>query len=207
MSSTSYTTPYCHRCGKPGANSYVGGQPTCEWCMAELEKARGPYQLSYTPSSTTQYLYVDAESQQLYVKVKYAIEDLEPLEYVGHGISDWVDLRVAEEVFLKAGEFRLISLGVSIELPKGYEAIIAPRSSTFKHWGILQANSIGIVDESYCGNNDVWHWAAYATKDVQLHKNDRVCQFRIIKHQPQLIFQTVENLENTDRSGFLHFLF
>ena len=136
------------------------------------------------------------------IKVRYTVEGLEPLEYIGEGISDWVDLRAAEDVFLEEGEFRLISLGVAIELPRGYEAIMAPRSSTYKNWGILEANSIGIIDEAYRGDNDVWRFAALATRLTHVRKNDRICQFRIIEHQPRIIFETVDKLDNPDRSGF-----
>lgn len=136
------------------------------------------------------------------IRVKYFDKDLIPLEYIGHGISDWVDLRCAEDISLKAGEAKLISLGIAIELPVGYEAIMAPRSSTFKQWGIMEANSIGVIDEAYCGDNDMWRFAAYATRDTQVMKNDRICQFRIIEHQPALVFETVEHLGNADRNGF-----
>lgn len=136
------------------------------------------------------------------VQVKYLVDDLVPLEYIGGGKSDWVDLRAADDVKLVAGEHALIPLGVAIKLPEGYEAIIAPRSSSFKNWGVLQANSIGIVDESYCGNSDMWRWSVYATRDIIIQKNDRVCQFRIVRHQPQLIFKTVDFIDAEDRSGF-----
>lgn len=116
-------------------------------------------------------------------------------------VGDWIDLRAAEDVSLKAGEFKLIPLGVAMELPKGYEALIAPRSSTFKKIGILMANSIGIVDESYKGDGDEWHFPAYATKDTVIRKNERICQFRIIQHQPLIHLLEVDHLGNTDRGG------
>ena len=121
------------------------------------------------------------------IKIKYHTDEIEKLRYID-GKSDWVDLRAAEDVELQAGEFKLISLGVSMELPKGYEAHVVPRSSTFKTWGILQTNSIGIIDESYCGDNDIWKMPVYATRDTTIHKNDRICQFRIEKHQPTIMF-------------------
>ena len=124
------------------------------------------------------------------IKVKYFQEDMEELCYVA-GKSDWIDLRAAQEVSLKAGEFRLIPLGVAIALPQGYEAHIAPRSSTFKNYGILQTNSVGVVDCSYCGDNDQWHMPVYATRDVTIEKGARICQFRIMKNQPQLHFTRV----------------
>ena len=135
------------------------------------------------------------------IKIKYHTDEIEKLRYID-GKSDWIDLRAAEDVELKAGEFKLISLGVSMELPKGYEAHVVPRSSTFKTWGILQANSIGIIDESYCGDNDIWKMPVYATRDTTIHKNDRICQFRIEKHQPTIMFEEVDTLGNEDRSGF-----
>ena len=135
------------------------------------------------------------------IKIKYHTDEIEKLRYID-GKSDWIDLRSAEDVELKAGEFKLISLGVSMELPKGYEAHVVPRSSTFKTWGILQANSIGIIDESYCGDNDIWKMPVYATRDTTIHKNDRICQFRIAKHQPTIKFEEVVDLEGEERGGF-----
>lgn len=135
------------------------------------------------------------------LKVKYFTEGLDELCYVD-GKSDWIDLRAAETVELKAGQFRLIPLGVGMKLPEGYEALVAPRSSTFKNYGVLQANSLGIVDESYCGDNDQWRWPAYAVRDTVIHVNDRICQFRIIEHQPKLEFCPVEHLDGPDRGGF-----
>ena len=135
------------------------------------------------------------------IKVKYFHDDMEELSYIA-GKSDWIDLRAAVEVTLKAGEFRLIPLGVAIALPKGYEAHIAPRSSTFKNYGILQTNSVGVVDCSYCGDNDQWHMPVYATRDVTIEKGARICQFRIKENQPQLHFTRVEHLDAPDRGGF-----
>ena len=135
------------------------------------------------------------------IKIKYHTDEIEKLRYID-GKSDWIDLRSAEDVELKAGEFKLISLGVSMELPKGYEAHIVPRSSTFKTWGIIQTNSMGIVDESYRGDSDIWKMPVYATRDTIIHKNDRICQFRIIEHQPTICFEEVEHLEGEDRNGF-----
>ena len=135
------------------------------------------------------------------IKIKYHTDEIEKLRYID-GKSDWIDLRSAEDVELKAGEFKLISLGVSMELPKGYEAHIVPRSSTFKTWGIIQTNSMGVIDESYCGDNDIWKMPVYATRDTIIHKNDRICQFRIMEHQPSIEFEEVEYLEGEERGGF-----
>ncbi|NLD83382.1 MAG: dUTP diphosphatase [Clostridiales bacterium] len=115
--------------------------------------------------------------------------------------GDWIDLRAAEEVHLKAGEFRLISLGVSMRLPAGYEAHVLPRSSTFKKWGILQANSMGVIDESYCGDGDIWYFPAVALRDTVIEKGDRICQFRIQKKMPRVELEPVEFLDGPDRGG------
>ena len=133
------------------------------------------------------------------IKIKYH-NDIRPLELLDNG--DWIDLRAAEDVNLEKGDFRLISLGVSMKLPEGYEAHIVPRSSTFKHWGIIQANHIGVIDNSYCGDNDIWKFPAIATRDAVIYKNDRICQFRIMKKQPCVRFDTVEHLNGPDRGGF-----
>ena len=135
------------------------------------------------------------------IKVKYFVDGIDELCYVA-GKSDWIDLHAAEDVTLKAGEFRLIPLGVAIALPEGYEAHIVPRSSTFKNYGILQTNSMGVVDCSYCGDNDMWRMPVYATRDVTIEKNARICQFRIMANQPQLHFTRVEHLDGPDRGGF-----
>ena len=135
------------------------------------------------------------------IKIKYHSLEIERLRYID-GKSDWIDLRAAENVTLKAGEARLISLGVSMQLPAGYEAIIAPRSSTFKNFGIIQTNHIGVVDETYCGDGDVWRMPVLAVRDTEIMVNDRICQFRIQKHQPQIVFEEVETLGGDDRGGF-----
>ena len=135
------------------------------------------------------------------IKIKYFVDGIDPLCYVA-GKSDWIDLHAAEEVTLKAGEFRLIPLGVAIALPEGWEAHIVPRSSTFKNYGILQTNSMGVVDCSYCGDNDQWRMPVYATRDVTIEKNARICQFRIMQNQPPLRFTRVERLDGPDRGGF-----
>lgn len=134
------------------------------------------------------------------IKVKY-FTDVEPIRFIDNK-SDWYDLRAAEDVELKKGEFKIIKLGVGIKLPKGYEALVAPRSSTFKNFGVIQANSLGIIDESYCGDNDQWMFPALAVRDTVIHKNDRICQFRILAHQPKHTLVTVNSFGNTDRGGF-----
>ena len=135
------------------------------------------------------------------IKIKYLSDQIEKLRYID-GKSDWIDLRAAENVKLKKDEFKLISLGVAMELPEGYEAHIVPRSSTFKNFGLIQTNHCGIIDESYCGNNDVWMFPALAVRDTEININDRICQFRIFKHQPIIEFDEVDNLDNETRGGF-----
>ena len=135
------------------------------------------------------------------MKIKYFTDKIDKLEYID-GKSDWIDLRASEEVTLKKGEFKLIPLGVAMELPKGYEAHIVPRSSTYKNFGLIQANHCGIVDGSYCGDNDMWRMPVIAMRDTTIHVNDRICQFRIMKNQPRICFEQVDHLEGADRGGF-----
>lgn len=135
------------------------------------------------------------------IKIKYFDPDMQKLEYID-GKSDWIDLRASETVELKKGEFKLIPLGVAMELPAGYEAHVVPRSSTFKNYGILQTNSCGVIDGSYCGDQDMWKMPVYATRDTVVNKNDRICQFRIIANQPEIIFKEKSFLSNEDRGGF-----
>lgn len=139
-------------------------------------------------------------AEALTIKVRYLSDKIQPLEYID-GKSDWVDLRAAEDVELKTGESKLIPLGIAMQLPKGYEAIVAPRSSTYKNFGIRQTNSIGVIDETYCGDNDQWYFPARADRHTVIHAGDRICQFRIEKHQPQLFFESVDTLGNADRGG------
>ena len=134
------------------------------------------------------------------IRIQYLDDSIQRLTYVG-GKSDWIDLAAAETVTLKAGEFKLIHLGVAMKLPEGYEAHIAPRSSTFKSFGILQANSVGVVDSSYCGANDWWKMPVYATRDVTIEKGSRIAQFRIMEQQPKLVFEEGA-LGGADRGGF-----
>lgn len=135
------------------------------------------------------------------IRIKYHSNEIEKLTYVGGNKSNWIDLRSAEDVVLKKGDFALIKLGVSMQLPKGYEAVIVPRSSTYKNFGVIQTNHMGVVDETYCGDNDVWMMPVYALRDTEIHVNDRICQFRIQKHQPTINFEEVEVLGNEDRGG------
>ena len=135
------------------------------------------------------------------IQIQYLNDEIKRLEYID-GKSDWIDLRSSEHVEMKAGEFRLIHLGVAMKLPEGYEAHIVPRSSTFKNFGIIQTNHCGIIDNSYSGTNDVWMFPAYALRDTTIHENDRICQFRIFEKMPKVEFEEVDALGDTDRGGF-----
>ena len=136
---------------------------------------------------------------ELVIRIKYH-GDTPPIERIA--VGDWIDLRAAETVTLKAGEWRPISLGISMQLPEGYEAHILPRSSTFKRWGVILPNAMGIIDESYCGDNDIWHFGALAMRDTVIKKGDRICQFRIMEKMPPVRFEEVRLLGNRDRGGF-----
>lgn len=137
----------------------------------------------------------------LTLKVKYFHKLLKPLEYID-GKSDWIDLRCSETMALISGRWYFIPLGVAIKLPSGFEAHIVPRSSTFKKYGIIQTNGMGIIDNTYCGDGDQWMLPVYATRDTVINFNDRIAQFRIVENQPRLEFKTVEHLEEENRGGF-----
>ncbi len=134
------------------------------------------------------------------IEIQYLNDGVERLRYID-GKSDWIDLRAAENITLKAGEFKLVPLGVAMKLPEGYEAHIVPRSSTFRNFGIIQTNHMGVIDESYCGPDDWWYMPVYAVRDTEIHLNDRICQFRLMKHQPRVCFKET-TLEGEDRGGF-----
>lgn len=136
------------------------------------------------------------------IKVMYHTNRIDRLEMDNLSHGSCVDLRCAEDIELKKGDFRLIPLGVSMKLPEGYEAYVMPRSSTFKRYGLLMTNSVGCIDEDYCSSDDQWMMSVLATRDTVIHANDRICQFRIIKHQPLLDFVEVESLGNDSRGGF-----
>lgn len=141
----------------------------------------------------------DTIKEKLQIKVKYFDKEIPKLQKIKQG--DWIDLRAAETVELKQGEFKLIPLGVAMELPKGYEAHVLPRSSMFKNFGIIQTNSMGLIDESYCGDNDQWFLPVLAMRDTKIEKGERICQFRIVKKMPEVNFVEVEKLESPDRGG------
>lgn len=135
------------------------------------------------------------------IKIKYLSKDIPHLKPLA--VGDWIDLYAAEDVFIKQGEYANIPLGVAMQLPVGYEAIVAPRSSTFKRYGIIQTNGIGIIDESYNGDDDEWCLPVYALKgDVFILRGTRICQFRLFKHQPSCLFDEVTILGNKNRGGF-----
>lgn len=135
-----------------------------------------------------------------YIKIKYHNKNIDKIEMTENG--DWIDLRAAETVSLKTGEFKIISLGVSMKLPEGFEAHIVPRSSTFKKWKIIQTNHMGVIDNSYSGDNDIWGMPVVAMEDTVIHENDRICQFRIVRKQPEIRFIELEHLDGKDRGGF-----
>lgn len=158
------------------------------------------------PTSDSLYRMLVAElvkrhvvDDEMKIKVKYFLPLLEPLEKIS--VGDWIDLRAAESVTLRAGDYHLIRLGVGMILPDGYEAHILPRSSTPLKFGIICANSMGVIDNSYSGDNDEWHFPAFAIKDTTIQKGDRIAQFRIVKNQPRILFETVSHLNETSRGG------
>ena len=132
------------------------------------------------------------------IKIKY-FTNIEKIKQIPNG--DWVDLRSAIDVTLKKGEFTIIPLGVGMKLPFGYEAHIVPRSSTYKNYGIIQTNHIGVIDNSYSGDNDQWGMPVIAMRDTTIHKNDRICQYRITQKQHDFEFTEVECLDTKSRGG------
>lgn len=134
------------------------------------------------------------------IKILYHTDFDEPIKAIDKG--DWIDLKSARDYTYKKGDFFMVNLGISMELPKGYEALLLPRSSTFKKYGVLLVNSVGCIDNSYHGNDDVWMFPAYALRDGHINKNDRIAQFRILKNQPTIEFEVVSNLDNKSRGGF-----
>lgn len=140
-----------------------------------------------------------ALSERAKIKVKYFDPTITPLQKIS--VGDWIDLRSAETVELKAGEYKAIPLGVGMILPDEYEAYVLPRSSTFKNYGIICPNSMGVIDNSYSGDGDEWHFLVYALRDTKIMKNDRICQFRIVRNQPRLSIRFVKKLKKISRGG------
>lgn len=113
----------------------------------------------------------------------------------------------SKDVFVELNKRAMVPLGFALELPHGYEGHLAPRSSTFKTWGIIQTNGVGVVDDTYIGDNDQWHMPVYCleAKDQNgtwIRKGDKIAQFRIMEVMPHIEFTEVESLGNTDRGGF-----
>lgn len=141
------------------------------------------------------------------IGIRYFVEFPEDLKIKKIEKGDWIDLRAAEDVTLKKGEFKLIRLGVGMILPPGYEAHVCPRSSTFKNFHIIETNSMGIIDETYCGENsetgekDEWFFPAYAVEPTVIHKYDRICQFRIVEKMPEIELIEVSKLNEKVRGG------
>lgn len=134
------------------------------------------------------------------IRIKYLDPELKPITQAHDG--EWIDLRAAEDIVMHAGDFRVIRLGVAIQLPEGYEAIMAMRSSSFKKWGIIQTNGIGVIDNAYCGENDEWMIPVIALRQTKIHKNDRICQFRLLYQTPQFDIESVDHLDGANRGGF-----
>lgn len=167
---------------------------------AILIKLKNMGAIEFEPCKSRSIKLVDRNTdKELRIDIKYFLK-IEPLKEIAQG--DLIDLRSAVDVKLKKGEYKAIPLGIGMRLPEGYEAHVHPRSSTYKNFKIIQANSVGIIDNSYSGNNDQWHFPCIAMEDTEIHKGDRICQFRIVKNQPKIKFNVVENLDEVSRGGF-----
>lgn len=138
-------------------------------------------------------------TSEMTIKIKYFTDEIDKISKIEKG--DWIDLRAAETVEMKTGDFKLIKLGIAMQLPEGYEAHIVPRSSTYKNFGIFQTNHQAVIDESYCGDNDQWFYPAYALRDTIINVNERICQFRIMKKMPEVKIEEVQHLKNNNRGG------
>lgn len=134
------------------------------------------------------------------IKLKYTVEGVSSVAKIREG--DWIDLYAADSVRIQAGDFKLIPLGVAMKLPTGYEAHVVPRSSTYMKYHVIQANSMGVIDNAYCGDLDEWKFPAYATEDTFIPAGDRICQFRIVRQQPSIRFAIVSTLGGKNRGGF-----
>ena len=143
---------------------------------------------------------LEKKTDVLEIKIKYHDKDLGKIEKIP--VGDWIDLRSAERVDMYENDFKVISLGISMKLPEGYEAHVLPRSSTFRRWGILMVNSMGVIDESYCGERDIWGFPALAMRPTTIYKGDRICQFRIMPKMSEVKFTEVDHMEDEDRGGF-----
>lgn len=133
------------------------------------------------------------------IKVRPLVEGLKSIDKAH--VGEWYDLRAAKDISLEPGEYCEVPLGVAIELPEGFEAIVASRSSSFKKWGIMPVNGIGVIDHRYCGDQDEWKFPVIAFRKTRINKNDRICQFRILYGQPECNLRTVDRLGNANRGG------
>jgi len=202
--------PLCGRCAGAYRGGNIGARQRCftskdascfDICNKERKVIKmginesytlGDYALTTTPNSI--------EYPKPRIHIKYFDKEIDKIAKLDNG--DWIDLRAAETIHLNKGDSVLIPLGVGMILPPGYEAHVVPRGSTYKNYGIIQTNHMGVIDESYCGDNDQWFFPAYALRDTVIHKNDRICQFRIMMKQPPVTFEEVERLKDNDRGGF-----
>lgn len=140
------------------------------------------------------------------LRIKY-FEGASKLKKISKG--NWIDVYANADIFVNEGERAMIPLGFALELPSGWEGHLAPRSSTFKNWGIIQTNSLGVVDDTYIGDNDQWHMPVFCLKGMDskekgtwIRKGDKIGQFRIMEVMPEIEFEEVESFGNADRGGF-----
>lgn len=140
-----------------------------------------------------------AMNAPLQIKIKYFSPDTPRLQRIEKG--DWIDLYAASTIELKQFEFKLIPLGIAMKLPEGFEAHLAPRGSTFKNFGVIQTNSVGVIDETFCGDNDQWFFPALAMRDTKIEAGQRLCQFRIMRKMPYFEFDVVETMTDPDRGS------
>ena len=196
-----YVTSSASETGKKEVAAAALSRPMKKQLSTSASSGTGKKELTASVSSETgSYHHSEAGPAQK-IRIRYLSDKIEKLQPPTNS-ANWIDLRAAEDVELKKGDFRLISLGVAMKLPEGYEAHIVPRSSTYKNFGIIQANHHGVVDNAYCGDGDLWRMPVIAMRDTQIHINDRICQFRIERRQPDIIFEEVDHLESEDRGGF-----
>lgn len=134
------------------------------------------------------------------IKIKYKAESVPRIETLSKG--DWIDLACPYSLEYKKGDNVTVNFGVAMELPSGYEAHLAPRSSTFQHTGLILTNGVGVIDNSYNGDNDYWGAKFYAVRDGVITGGQRLCQFRLMENQPELTFTEVHHLGNEDRGGY-----
>lgn len=134
------------------------------------------------------------------IGVFYLKDDSPRLKKIEHG--DWIDLYADENYDLLPGDFALISLGVIIQLPEGYEAHLAPRSSTFKNFGVIQTNGVGVVDESYRGPEDIWRMPVFALRPSTIRRGDKIAQFRIMKKMEDISITEISEVIGDSRGGF-----